>query len=109
MRKKSFCGMFALLLCLLMYNKSSAQASLVPNCYMTYKSKGDTYNNQKNYNSALQQYQYAKNCSYLTNVQRVEIDNLIAQMKKLQGQTSQKQTVTTPAENVKRVITTKKN
>ena len=109
MRKKLFYAVIPLLLCILVHYKSSAQANLVSNCYTTYKSRGDTYNSQKNYNQALQQYQYAKNCSYLTNAQRIEIDNLIAEMnKRLQGQPSQKQTVTQKV-TIKREIITKKN
>ena len=94
MKKKSLYVVIPLLLCIVFHCRSSAQAKLVANCYVTYKSKGDSYSNQKNYNSALQQYQYAKNCSYLTNAQRIEIDKLIADMnKRIQGQPNQKQSV----------------
>jgi hypothetical protein len=83
MRKRIFHTIANFLLFLLMHNFAGAQA--VQNCYANYKKQGDNYKNQgiKNNNdkasfsSAKQQYLYAKNCSYLTNSQRIEIDSLI--------------------------------
>ncbi|MDQ3842403.1 MAG: hypothetical protein M3342_00100 [Bacteroidota bacterium] len=104
MKNKYLYLLINLLLFMFSFFFSNAQKIVTaPSCYDTYKSKGDTYKNQNNYNQALQQYQLAKNCNYLTNAQRKEIDDLISQMnKQLQGQTNQKQSVPAGG-NIKRV------
>ena len=108
MKKRTLYAILNLVLCMLFYHFSSAQisSSLVPNsnCYATYKSRGDTYQSQKNYNLAAQQYQLAKNCNYLTNAQRKEIDGLIDAMNKKQQQAAnQQKPVKEPAKEIKRI------
>ena len=85
MKRKSFYAILNLLLCLLFYHFSSAQANL-PDCYATYKTQGDSFNLKQNYSLARQQYEIAKNCNYLTNLQRIQIDSLIADINKRQPQ-----------------------
>ena len=68
---------------MLFYHFSSAQSSLVPpNCYATYKNRGDNYKAQKNLPLAVQQYEIARNCNYLTNFQRIQLDSLIGDIKR---------------------------
>lgn len=83
MKKKCFRTIISLLSFILFYYPTSAQ-----NCYGGYKAEGDKYKvlaesqsdlnkRQANYTLARQQYQIAKNCSYLTNAQRVTLDQLL--------------------------------
>ena len=83
MKKKPLHKILSLGLCILFSQLLSAQA----NCYSTYKSKGDKYKNDRNYDLAAKQYQYAKNCKYLTNSQRIEIDKLIDDVNKKKSET----------------------
>jgi hypothetical protein len=46
-------------------------------CYTTYKSQGDIYNNQQKYSQAIEQYKIAKNCKYLSQVQIKTLDDAI--------------------------------
>lgn len=86
MKKKCFRPIASLLLLILFYHPSNAQ-----NCYTSYKNQGDryktlaasqtdSYQRQTNYSLAKQQYQIARNCSYLTNAQRVLLDQLLAEV-----------------------------
>ena len=62
---------------LLFHQVTSAQKQQV-DCYNLYKQKGDNYKNLRNYDLAIQQYQSAKYCSPLSNIQRRTLDSLIA-------------------------------
>ena len=89
MKNKCHRPIIIMLLFILFYHSSPAQ-----NCYTSYKNQGDNYKRladgftspadlnkrQANYSLARQQYQIARNCSYLTNAQRIEIDRLLATM-----------------------------
>ena len=69
---------------LLLFNQvSSAQRQQV-DCYNLYKQKGDSYKNSRNYDLAIQQYQSAKYCNYLSYAQRRTLDSLIADIGKRQ-------------------------
>jgi len=70
---------------------SLSQSFTATNCFATFKAAGDRYKLQNNPNSAKQQYLYARNCNYLTNVQRVQIDSLIADINRKQRPTQIKQ------------------
>ena len=68
---------------LLFHQVSSAQKQQV-DCYNLYKQRGDNYKNLRNYDLAIQQYQSAKYCSPLSNIQRRTLDSLIADIGKRQ-------------------------
>lgn len=66
---------------LLFHQVSSAQRKQV-DCYNSYKLKGDNYKNLRNYDLAIQQYQFAKYCNSLSYPQRRTLDSLIADINK---------------------------
>jgi hypothetical protein len=53
-------------------------------CYTTYKNRGDSYNNTRKYDLAVEQYQIAKKCKYLSNSQTRTLDSLIANINRRQ-------------------------
>ena len=71
------------LLCIFIYHSATAQVKMVKkDCYTTYKTQGDSYNNAKNYDLAIQQYQNAKYCNAISDIQRKTLDSLIADVNK---------------------------
>ena len=68
---------------LLFHQVSSAQRQQV-DCYNSYKQKGDSYKNSRNYDLAIQQYLSAKYCNSLSYAQRRTLDSLIADINKRQ-------------------------
>ncbi len=68
------------LLCSFLYLSGTAQTikMVKRDCYTTYKNQGDAYNNARNYDLAIQQYQNAKYCNSLSDIQRRTLDILIA-------------------------------
>jgi hypothetical protein len=82
MKRGLFARSIFSLLCLLIYHLSSAQVKVMQkqiklDCYTTYKNGGDAYNKVNNYDLAIQQYQAAKYCPNLNNIQRKTLDSLI--------------------------------
>ena len=90
MKSNPFPQVLSLLLFILFSQFLSAQ----DNCYSKYKSQGDKYKNDRNYDSAIKQYQNAKNCKYLTNSQKIEIDRLIEEVNRMKPAPKKSPTVT---------------
>lgn len=78
MKNNPFIKITLSLFLIFLYHFTSAQKMVKQDCYTTYKNQGDAYSNAKNYDLAIQQYQNAKYCNYLSDVQRRTLDSLIA-------------------------------
>lgn len=87
MKKKCFRTIISLMLLISFNHPTFSQT-----CYTIYKTQGDNYKikaespnqadsyRRQNYTLAKQQYQFARNCSYLTNTQRAALDQLLAEV-----------------------------
>lgn len=87
MKNNLFAKTIFSVLCILFVQLASAQMKapqkqVKQDCYTTYKNQGDVYNNAKNYDLAIQQYQQAKYCNALSSEQRKTLDSLIADVNK---------------------------
>jgi hypothetical protein len=73
-------------LCILLFQVTAAQQAVrqrpLPqrDCYTNNKIQGDTFAKKGSYDLAIQQYQKAKYCNNLSNVQRRSLDSLIKEV-----------------------------
>ena len=78
MKRKLFYTVALLVFFNCLHQQLAAQVYVQPDCYKTYKSRGDAYKAKGYFDLAVQQYKNAKNCSRLRVDQIRELDMLIA-------------------------------